>query len=290
MAPFRICRALWQSYRVLQKERPNALLSMGGYVAGPGALAGILLGRPLIIHEQNAIPGTTNRFLARFAQQIIVAFPHVFGRYHAKVLYAGNPIRADLLRNQPPSERPVSQTDQPLRLLVLGGSQGAMFLNTIVPKAVALIDPAQRPYIIHQCGRDKIAQTEAAYAQQGVQAQIVPFIDDMGKAYREADLVIARSGAVTVAEIAAVGVASILIPFPFATDDHQTANAAFLSSQGAALLLPQKTVTPEHLAQYLQDLNDKPAKRLAMAEACRALGKPTATSVVVQRCIEVSHG
>lgn len=290
LAPWRITKALWQSYRILKKERPQALLSMGGYVAGPGALAGLLLGKPLIIHEQNAIPGTTNRFLARFAQQIMVAFPEVFSQYTAKVIYAGNPIRADLLHIPSPEVRLAPRADEPIRVLVLGGSQGAMRLNEVVPQAMALLDPTIRPSIIHQCGQDKIAQTEAVYAQSDIPVQIVSFIDDMAKAYSEVDVIIARSGALTVAEIAAVGVAAIFIPFPFATDDHQTANAQFLSDHGAAILLPQTDLTPQILAQHLQNFIQNPKQRLAMAMASRALGKPTATSVVAQRCIEVSHG
>lgn len=289
-APFRIFKAIRQAYNILKHLRPRAVLSMGGYAAGPGGVAALLLRIPLMIHEQNAIPGTTNRLLARYAKQILVSFPGVFAVYGSKVVYAGNPIRMNLLQIPPPQERFKVDAQTPVRLLVLGGSQGAQALNTLVPEALALMSNEPRITIVHQCGNDKLPMTQALYAKTNRQVEICTYIEDMAVAYEQADILIARSGALTVSEIAAIGIPSILVPFPYAIDDHQTKNARFLSEHGGALLMPQDNLTPKTLAQALEDLIRHPDKRLAMAEVCRKLGKPFATSVVAEHCKEVIHG
>jgi UDP-N-acetylglucosamine--N-acetylmuramyl-(pentapeptide) pyrophosphoryl-undecaprenol N-acetylglucosamine transferase len=289
LAPFRIAKAFVQSCRIILAEQPTVVLSMGGYVAGPGALAAWCLRRPVVLHEQNAIPGTTNKILAVLAQRIMVAFPEVFMKRPAKVIFTGNPVREDIIAIKPPQER-TKKTTSPLRILVLGGSQGATKLNEVVPQAIALLEQEALPVILHQTGKDHVQATKTNYIKYGVKAKITDFIDEMALAYEWADVVICRSGALTVSEIAAAGVASILIPFPFAVDDHQTANAQYLSEHGAAFLLPQIDFSARALRDLLEDLILHPEKRLNMAMASRKLAMPLATRTVAENCLEVSCG
>lgn len=278
-APFKIAKAFLQSCRVILKERPHVVLSMGGYVSGPGALAAWFLRRPLVLHEQNAIPGWTNKILAKLASSIMVAFPNVFNAYQAQ--QTGNPVRQDILNVSPKVQR-----DRKAKLLILGGSQGANIFNEMLPRAIALLPPEIRPEICHQTGKAHLEKTIQNYQAQGLDAKITDFIDDMAQAYAQADIVIARSGALTIAELSAVGVASILIPFPYAVDNHQMHNAKYLSDQNAAILLPQTELTEQKIAELLSDFIAHPEKQFAMAQACRALGKPLATQKVAQCCLE----
>jgi UDP-N-acetylglucosamine--N-acetylmuramyl-(pentapeptide) pyrophosphoryl-undecaprenol N-acetylglucosamine transferase len=255
------------------------VLGMGGYVAFPGGMMASLLARPLAVHEQNAIAGLTNRILAGVADKIMSAFPQALKGAE----WTGNPVRGEIAALPQPAER-YARRSGPLQLLVVGGSGGAQALNECVPRALALLDA--RPLVVHQSGEKHYAALRAAYAAAGVQGELTPFIDDMARRYAEADLVICRAGAMTVAELAAGGVASVLVPFPHAVDDHQTANARFLSDRGAALLLPQTELRPEKLAALLRTL-DRP-RLLEMARKARALGKPEAARIVAERCMELA--
>lgn len=284
-APFQILNAIKQSIQVFRRERPTCVLSMGGYVAGPGGIAAWLLGIPLIVHEQNAIGGLTNRILSRFAKKVMVAFPKAF-KHQAKIIDVGNPVRKEILAIAPPQVR-YAQSDNPLTLLVLGGSQGAKTLNETVPKALALLPEEKRPHVYHQTGAHSYNETKAAYSALGIKANVVEFIQDMQSAYATADLLIARSGALTIAEVAAVGIPSIFIPFPYAVDDHQKYNAQYLSEQQGAFLIDQKQLTPEKLAEKLLELIDAPLKRIEIAKICRNMAKPQATALVAEQCLSV---
>lgn len=274
-APLLLLRALADALAVLRRVRPDVVLGMGGFAAGPGGLAARLLGVPLVIHEQNAAAGLTNRLLARLATTVLQAFP---GTFAGAVKTVGNPTRAGFAEVPSPPLRLAHEG--PARVLVVGGSQGAKALNQVVPAALALLPVAQRPFVRHQAGRT-LPVAEAAYAEAGVVAVIDAFITDMPAAYAEADLVICRSGASTIAELCAAGCASVLVPFPFAVDDHQTANAQYLSEAGAALLLPEHTLTPERLATALQRLLADRAELIRMAELARAKAWTQATDEIV---------
>jgi UDP-N-acetylglucosamine--N-acetylmuramyl-(pentapeptide) pyrophosphoryl-undecaprenol N-acetylglucosamine transferase len=301
-APWRVTRALAQSCGILLKEKPHVVLSMGGYAAGPGALAAWLLRKPLVLHEQNAIAGWTNRILAKFAKKIMVAFPDVFQEMAKKVVFTGNPVRKEILSvskdahlNPHPNPLPGRErgpegisTGEGVNLLILGGSQGASILNEVLPQALALIPADKRPKVWHQTGKLHLEKTNTNYANQGIEANVTDFIQDMAQAYAWADVVVCRSGALTVAELSAVGVASILIPFPFAVDDHQTYNAKYLSDNDGAFLLTQSTLSAKVLAAQLLEFIENPEKRLAMAKACRKMAKPNATQEVAEHCLEVS--
>lgn len=289
-APWQIIKAIRQAIAVIRREKPNVVLCMGGYVTGPGALAAWLLGVPFVLHEQNAIEGWTNRLLSPFAKRIMVAFPQTFQDKKKKVVYTGNPVREAILQVPSPDERWQNHYERRLRVLVLGGSLGASILNETVPKAMALFSIDIRPEIWHQTGDRHLVKTQAIYKQCGIEAKITDFIPDMSSAYAWADVIICRSGALTIAEIAAVGVSSILIPFPQAIDDHQTANARFLSERSAAILLPQKQLNEKILYQMLKELRDDPKKRLAMAKASREFANPQATIKVAEQCFEVGCG
>jgi UDP-N-acetylglucosamine--N-acetylmuramyl-(pentapeptide) pyrophosphoryl-undecaprenol N-acetylglucosamine transferase len=266
-------------------HRPDVVLGMGGYVAFPGGLMASLLRRPLVIHEQNSVAGLTNRALARIADRVVTAFPNSF-KNKQLALWVGNPTRADISAVEAPAARYGARQGK-LNVMVLGGSQGAAILNTTLPKALALMPEAQRPNVIHQSGAAHIDALRTAYAAAGVAVEALPFIDDMAARYAAADLVICRAGASTVTEIAAVGVASILVPLPWAVDDHQTFNARFLSDCGAAILIPQAEFTAGKLAQLLQSFARD--KLLEMAVAARAAAKPDATRVVGDICRELAH-
>ena len=278
LLPLALLVAFWQSARVIFRVRPDVVLGMGGFAAFPGGMMASFLNRPFAIHEQNAIPGLANRVLAQVADRVYTAFPDAL----RKSRWSGNPVRAEINAVAPPEQRFAGRAG-PLRLFVVGGSLGAQALNATVPQALALLPEAERPSVIHQAGVKHLDALKQHYGEAGVSGELVPFVDDMARPYAEADLVVCRSGATTVAELACAGVASVLVPFPFATDDHQTANAKFLSERGAALLVPQSDLTPERLASMLRSLDRK--QLLDMARKARALAKPDAATVVADGCV-----
>ncbi|BAO43503.1 undecaprenyldiphospho-muramoylpentapeptide beta-N-acetylglucosaminyltransferase [Thiolapillus brandeum] len=280
LAPFRLLRAMGQAGRVLRHSRPQVVLGMGGFVTGPGGLMSRVLGIPLVIHEQNTIPGLTNRWLAKIAARVLEAFP---GSFPASVgaTETGNPVRADILAVAPPEQRLAGRKD-PLRILVIGGSLGAVALNEEIPPALARLE--QPMEIRHQAGRGKAGAASDLYAGLALKAQVSEFIDDMAGALAWADLVICRAGALTISELAAVGVASVLVPFPHAVDDHQTRNARYLVEAGAALLQPQSSIDTQALVQKLAGLLENRKLLLEMAMAARALGRPRATQQVADEC------
>jgi len=255
---------------------------MGGYITVPGGLMAALLRRPLVIHEQNSTPGLANRALARVAARVLTAFPTAL----PGALQTGNPVRADIAALEAPAQRFAARSG-PLRLLVVGGSLGAQALNEAVPRALAQIPAAERPAVVHQAGEKHLAALRGAYAQAGVGGELLAFIDDMASAYRDADLVICRAGATTVAELAAAGAASLLVPYPYAVDDHQTANARYLADAGAAVLLPQQRLQAESLAALLRSLDRD--RLLDMAQRARALGRPDAARAVARACVEAAR-
>lgn len=283
--PLRLLRALWQSLQALRRYRPDVVLGMGGYMAVPGGLMAALSGRKLLIHEQNSVPGLANRLLARLAHRVMTAFPQGLPDSLPGLLpgaiWTGNPVRAEISAIAPPAQR-FAERSGPLRLLVVGGSLGATALNSVVPQALALMPADSRPLVLHQAGAKNIEALQAAYAAAAVQAELRPYIEDMAAAYAAADVVICRAGAMTVAELSAAGVASVLVPFPHAVDDHQTANARYLSTRQAGMLLSQAELTPQRLADLLSSFT-RPSL-LAMAEAARALGRPDATQAVADIC------
>lgn len=279
LLPFNLLAGFWQSARAIFRLRPDVVLGMGGYVAFPGGMMASLLARPLAVHEQNAIAGLTNRILAGVADKAMSAFPQALKGAE----WTGNPVRSEIAALAEPAER-FARRGGPLKLLVLGGSGGAQALNECVPRALALLE--RRPAVVHQSGEKNYAALRAAYASAGVQGELLPFIDDVARRYAEADLVICRAGAMTVAELSAGGVASVLVPYPHAVDDHQTANARYLADQGAAILLPQAELSPPALAALLRSL-ERP-RLLEMARKARALGKPDAARIVAERCMELA--
>jgi len=282
LLPINLLVGFWQSARAILAHRPDVVLGLGGYVAFPGGMMASLLARPLAVHEQNAIAGLANRILAGVADRVMVAFPGALKNAE----WTGNPVRAEVARIAAPEERFAARSG-PLRLLVVGGSQGAQALNDAVPKALALLAPPERPVVVHQSGETHLESLRASYAAAGVLGELLPFIEDMAQRYAEADLVICRAGAITIAELSAGGMASVLVPFPHAVDDHQTANARFLADRGAAILLTQSELTPERLTGLLRSL-DRP--RLAeMARKARAAGRPDAARVVAERCMELAQ-
>ncbi|MFP5401650.1 MAG: undecaprenyldiphospho-muramoylpentapeptide beta-N-acetylglucosaminyltransferase [Gammaproteobacteria bacterium] len=283
LLPVNLLSGFWQALRALRRIRPDVVLGMGGYITFPGGMMAALLGRPLVLHEQNSVAGLANRVLARVADRVLSGFPEVL----EKAEWLGNPVRADITAVLPPAERYPGRSG-PLRVLVVGGSLGAAVLNETVPQALARLAPEARPIVVHQAGERQIEGLRAAYARVQVEGQLRPFIDDMAAAYADADLVICRAGALTVAELAAAGVASLLVPFPYAVDDHQTGNARFLADRGAAYLLPQTELSPERLAGILSSLDR--GRLLNMAEHARALAKPLAAVAVAHVCVELAGG
>lgn len=281
LLPLNLLVAFWQSARAIFARRPDVVLGMGGYISFPGGMMASLLARPLAIHEQNSVAGLANRVLAQVADRVLVAFPGTL----PKGELVGNPVRPEIARLAPPAARFAARSG-PLILLVLGGSLGAAALNETVPRALALIAAERRPRVVHQAGARHIDALRGHYAAAGVAATAVPFIEDMAAAYAEADLVVCRAGATTVAELAAAGVASLLVPFPFAVDDHQTTNARYLAERGAALLVQQRDLTPERLAEALGGLTR--AQLLGMAERARAAAMPEATAAVARACTELA--
>jgi UDP-N-acetylglucosamine--N-acetylmuramyl-(pentapeptide) pyrophosphoryl-undecaprenol N-acetylglucosamine transferase len=282
LAPLRLLQALGDAIGAIRRTQPDVVLGLGGFVAGPGGLAARLLGRPLVIHEQNAIAGLTNRILARFAHTVAEAFS---GSFAAGVgaIAVGNPVRRAIEALDTATPR---TAHAPRRLLVFGGSQGAAAINRIAPAALALLAPGERPAVLHQTGRERREAVVAGYAALGVAADVREFIDDMAAAYAWADLAIARSGALTVAELAAAGLPALLVPFPAAVDDHQTLNARFLANRGAAVLLAEAGLTAERLAAELRTLLGADTRPLAaMAEAARRAATPGAAEQLADLCL-----
>ena len=282
LLPLNLLVAFWQSLRAIRAHKPDVVLGMGGYIAVPGGMMAALLGRPLAIHEQNSIAGLANRVLAGVADRILVAFPGALRKSEP----TGNPVREAIARVAPPARRFAGRSG-PLRVLVVGGSLGAAALNERVPQAITLLPAGDRPRVVHQSGAKHLDALRARYAAAGVAAELLPFIEDMAQAYAEADVAICRAGAITVAELAAVGVPSILVPFPFAVDDHQTTNARYLADAGAAILVQQRELTAEKLAGTLRGLTRE--RLLDMAEKAHALGKPDATRAVAEACMELAR-
>ena len=281
-APFKLLGTVRAAGQVLRQRQPRAVISFGGFAAGPGGLAARLAGIPLIVHEQNRAPGMTNRVLSRLARHVLTGFPDTFHTVQEEVV--GNPVRAEISAVAPPEQR-FAGREGPRRLLVLGGSQGARALNAAVPKAIASLRGRVGFEVRHQCGEKMRAEAEQAYVDAGVSASVEPFIADMAAAYAWADVVVCRAGALTLAELCAVGVPSVLVPFPQAVDDHQTKNAQYLVARHAARLLPQADGLDQRLAATLESLNDREAL-LQMAQAARSLAKPDAADRVADIVLE----
>jgi UDP-N-acetylglucosamine--N-acetylmuramyl-(pentapeptide) pyrophosphoryl-undecaprenol N-acetylglucosamine transferase len=283
LLPFNLLKGFWQAQREIRRVKPDVVLGMGGYITFPGGVMASLLRRPLVIHEQNSVAGLANRVLALIADRVVCGFPNAL----AKGVWVGNPVRPEIAQMPHPEERFAHRISkaEPLRLLVIGGSLGAAILNDVVPKGLALLPVEQRPSVVHQAGERHFAQVQANYQAAGVEAHCVPFIEDMAGAYDWADLVICRAGALTIAELAATGVASILVPFPSAVDDHQTSNARFLASVGGAIVLPQEDLTPEAISLIR---NYTRGQLLQMAERARELARPGATAAVAKVCEELA--
>jgi UDP-N-acetylglucosamine--N-acetylmuramyl-(pentapeptide) pyrophosphoryl-undecaprenol N-acetylglucosamine transferase len=277
LLPLKLLKAFWQSLQVVRRVKPNVVVGLGGYITFPGGMMSVLMGKPLVLHEQNSVAGLANKVLAGVADLIYSAYPDVL----QKGIWVGNPLRQEFLNKPSPTDRFAGRTG-PLKLWVVGGSLGAQELNDIVPKALALLQEDQRPVVVHQSGAKQIDTLRANYAQAGVQAELTPFIDDTAQAFADADLIICRSGASTVTEIAAIGAAAVYVPFPFAVDDHQTTNANFLVKQGAGWLMPQAQLTPEILAERLGSITRE--ELLTCAEKAWTLKKTQATREVVAAC------
>ncbi len=287
LLPATLLVAFWQSLRAILQRRPDVVLGMGGYTAFPGGLMASLLNRPLVIHEQNSVGGLTNRVLACLADRVLTAFPTVFTHPHDKPIpcrrvtaeWVGNPVRTDIATASKASR---ADRSGPLRLLVVGGSLGASALNDLVPRALALLPAGRRPQVVHQSGRQHLDALRANYAAAGVAAEVRDYIEDMAAEYQACDFAICRSGAMTVAELACAGVPAVLVPFPYAVDDHQTGNAEFLSEAGAGWLMQQKDLTPEKLAALIGGLDR--TTLAAMSDQALALAKPDATRQVADIC------
>jgi len=290
LLPATLLVAFWQSLVAILKRRPDVVLGMGGYTAFPGGMMASLLNKPLVIHEQNSIGGLTNRVLACLADRVLTAFPRVFTHTHDKPIpcrrvtteWVGNPVRTDIAAATPMAH------SGPLRLLVVGGSLGAQALNERVPQALALLPADKRPQVVHQSGRQHLDALRANYAAAGVEAEVRDYIEDMAAAYRDCDFAICRAGAMTVAELACAGVPAVLVPFPFAVDDHQTGNAEFLSDAGAAWLIQQKDLTAEKLATLIGGLDR--TTLAAMSDKALELAKPDATRQVADICEALAEG
>ena len=282
MLPVRLLKAFWQSVQVIRRVKPDVVVGLGGYISFPAGLMSVLLGKSLILHEQNSVAGMANKILASIADRVFTAFPGVLGK---KAEWVGNPLRPAFTCQPDPATRFEGRSG-PLRLLVVGGSLGARALNELVPKALALIPSARRPRVTHQSGARQIEELRANYAAAGVQAELTPFIEDAAQAFADADLVICRAGASTVTEIAAIGAAAIFVPFPAAVDDHQTNNARLLVDQGGGWLLPQHELTPEKLSIMLQ----KTERTMLVSAGLKAktMQKVDATARVVAACEELA--
>jgi UDP-N-acetylglucosamine--N-acetylmuramyl-(pentapeptide) pyrophosphoryl-undecaprenol N-acetylglucosamine transferase len=301
LLPLTLLVAFWQSLAAILRRRPDVVLGMGGYTAFPGGMMASLLNRPLVIHEQNSVGGLTNRMLACLADRVLIAFPRVFTHAHDKPIpcrrveaeWVGNPVRSDIAAATYEQHMNAAATARvarsgPLHLLVVGGSLGASALNELVPQALALLPADKRPAVVHQSGRQHLDRLRANYAAAGVEAEVRDYIEDMAAAYQACDFAICRAGAMTVAELACAGVPAVLVPFPFAVDDHQTGNAEFLSDAGAAWLVQQKDLTAEKLAALIGGLDR--ATLAAMSDKARALAKPDAAVRVADICEALVEG
>lgn len=286
LLPLRLLRAMLQAARILRLRQPQAVLAMGGFVAGPGSLSAWLFRIPVLVHEQNAVPGLTNRVLAWFARYLLCGFPDAFAS-HPGARFVGNPVRRDIAALPLPAVR-YAQRSGPLRLLVIGGSQGAEVFNQVVPQSLQLLTQQDRPQVWHQSGVHWEDKTRERYQQVGVEARVSAFIENMAEAYAWADLVMCRAGAMTVAELAAAGVAAVLVPLPHAADDHQTANARYLSDREAALLIPQSDLSPERLAEVVSEIDNKRSALAAMATMARGLSVTDAADTVATLCLEAA--
>ena len=287
LLPISLLSGFWQAAKAIRQVKPDVVLGMGGYISFPGGMMAVLLGYPLVVHEQNSIAGLANRVLAKVASRVVCGFPSVL----SGSAWVGNPVRAEIARMPEPAERYETRDaveGAPLNLLVLGGSLGATAINDLVPRGLSLLDEEIRPVVVHQAGEKHLDKLQQNYEQAGVRANCVAFIDDMAGAYAWADLVLCRAGALTVAELAVAGVASILVPFPHAVDDHQTGNARFLAERGGAYLLPQTELNAERLAGILASI-DRP-RLLQMAEHARALARPLAAAEVARVCEQLAGG
>ncbi len=281
LLPLRLLRAFWQSLRVVRRVQPDVVVGLGGYITFPGGMMASLLGKPLVLHEQNSVAGLANKVLAQIADRVFCAFPNALKQAN----WVGNPLREAFLSQPAPEQRFAGRTG-PLQLLVVGGSLGAKALNDTVPQALALIPADLRPQVIHQSGAKQIDALREGYAAAGVEASLTPFIEDTASAFAQADLVICRAGASTVTEIAAVGAAAMFVPFPFAVDDHQTTNARFLVEQGGGWLLPQAELSAQALALRLQQITRQ--ELLACARKAHQQRKTNATREVVVACEELA--
>ena len=277
LLPLRLLRAFWQALAVVRRVRPDVVVGLGGYISFPGGMMASLVGKPLVLHEQNSVAGMANRVLATVADKVFTAFPNVL----RKAEWVGNPLRAAFMQQKAPAERLAGRSG-PLRLLVVGGSLGAQALNDVVPRALALLSPAERPWVLHQSGAAQVERLRANYAAAGVEAELTPFIDDAASAFADADVIVCRAGASTVTEIAAVGAAAVFVPFPSAVDDHQTANARFLVDAGGGWLLPQSELSAEGLAKMLRNMERTALMNKAIA--AKNMQKIAATEAVVLAC------
>ena len=279
--PLRLLKAFWQSLQLIRKVKPDVVVGLGGYIAFPAGLMSVLVGKPLVLHEQNSVAGMVNKVLAIVAHRVFTAFPNVLKNAE----WIGNPMRAAFISQPEPAVRFAGRSG-PLRLLVVGGSLGARGLNTLVPLALALIPVADRPRVLHQSGAKQIDELRANYSAAGVEAQLTPFIDDTASAFADADLIICRAGASTVTEIAAVGAAALFVPFPAAVDDHQTSNARFLVAQGGGWMEQQRDLTPEKLAAMLQKTERSALVNRALQ--AKTMQKTEATAHMVAACEELA--
>lgn len=285
LAPFKLLHAIYEAVRVLKEFQPNVVVGMGGYASGPGGIAAWMMRIPLLIHEQNAVAGTTNKWLSGFAKRVLTAFPDVL----PKGEYVGNPIRQEIINIAAPDQR-LAVGLKSLKILVLGGSLGAQALNELIPKTVAAMQTGESIEIKHQTGARHLDSTLKIYNQCKLKAEVLPFIEEMADVLAWADLVICRSGALTVSELSSAGVASILVPFPYAIDDHQTANARWLADNNAAFLKQQVELTEQVLKEMIQQFLDQPELKVTMAKAARALSKPDATRICAEACLELANG
>ncbi|OUR74268.1 undecaprenyldiphospho-muramoylpentapeptide beta-N-acetylglucosaminyltransferase [Methylophaga sp. 41_12_T18] len=288
LAPFKVAKAVFEAMSAIRNIKPDVVMGLGGFASGPGGVAAKLMAKPLVIHEQNAIPGLTNKCLARLAKVVMEGFPNSFAN-NIESQWVGNPVRSEIEQIAAPAQRYSSRTGA-IRLLVLGGSLGARALNTLIPQALALIDEAQRPEVKHQCGQRHYDDCIESYQQAGVASNVSAFIDDMAAEYEWADMVICRAGALTVAELSAVGLPAILVPYPYAVDDHQTHNAAALVKVGGAKLIQENALTAQSLANEIQTMTQDRQQLLTMASAARTQAKNGTAQVISSVCQELAHG
>lgn len=287
LAPYRIMRAIMQAKSILKAFQPDVVVGMGGFVSGPGGVASWLCRTPLVIHEQNAKAGFTNRLLAGLAKRVLQGFPSAFAP-GSKVMTIGNPVRVEIENLTPPQDR-LQGEHKPLHLLVLGGSLGAKALNEVVPRALLALPKESRPAVIHQTGEKHFTETKNLYETMGIEANLKPFVKDMAEVYSWADVVLCRAGALTVAELCSAGVGAIFVPYPHAVDDHQTANAEYMVSHAAAMCIQQNDLTDTRLASIIEQFAASPEKRLSMAEAAYRLRLTRVTEKIFKICEEVSR-